>query len=82
MLETNTQNPYAPKTIMGCLPFLQKLKLVPVRPRQIMTLDTEHLRSQFTPAEYPNPPVINKSPLHGKTEGAIYPIKEVEKNSN
>jgi len=42
-----------PASILGCAPFLQRLGLLRIRPRQNSSIDVAALQSQRTPVPYP-----------------------------
>jgi hypothetical protein len=62
--------------------------LLPVLPRQAMTLDISHLHAQHTPAEYPVQNVLDMpasrvdEPLHGVACPWPWTDKEIRQNSN
>jgi hypothetical protein len=72
-----------PLEIMACEPFLQRIGLKLVRPRQNMAIDALHLHSRNTPAPYP---VQGTDFLPKQKEGVhtLYPWPEEEilQNSN
>ena len=77
-----------PKHIMACTPFLQRLGLARVRPRQNSSIDVAHLQSQGTPADYPVQNIGHKpssrvlEPGHGVQQLWPWPEKEILEGSN
>jgi len=77
-----------PEQIMACEPFLQRLGLSRIRPRQNSTIDVKSLQSQETPIPYPYqnvglmPGSQTLEPLHGRYSLWPWPAEEIEQNSN
>jgi len=75
-----------PDRLMACEPFLQRLGLSRIRPRQNSTIDIGALQSQRTPVPYPYQNVVPVSqtpgPLHGLHGPWPWSDEEIERNSN
>jgi hypothetical protein len=77
-----------PERTMACEPFLQRLGLSRVRPRQNSTIDIGALQSQSTPILYPNqnvglmPSSQTLEPQHGLYTLWPWSEEEIEQNSN
>ncbi len=73
---------------MACEPFLQRLGLSRVRPRQNSTFDIGALQSQRTPIPYPHqniglmPASQTLEPLHGRYVLWPWSEEEIKRNSN
>jgi len=73
---------------MACEPFLQRLGLSRVRPRQNSTIDINALPSQAMPIPYPYQNValmpVSRAhgPLHGLAGPWPWPDEEIQQNSN
>lgn len=73
---------------MACEPFLQRLGLTRIRPRQNSTIDLGALQSQGTPIPYPHqnaglmPASQTLEPLHGLYRLWPWSAEEIEQNSN
>ncbi len=73
---------------MACEPFLQRLGLSRVRPRQNSTIDIAALQSQRMPIPYPHqnvglmPASRTLEPLHGRYSLWPWSEEEIEQNSN
>ena len=78
----------APLRIMACEPFLQRLQLKRIRPRQNSSVDIAHLQSQKTPITYPTQHVEHipssrvLEPLHGVQNLWPWTEQEILQNSN
>ena len=73
---------------MACEPFLQRLGLARIRPRQNSAIEIGALESQKTPVPYPHqnvghmPRSRHEEPLHGISELWPWSDEEITRNSN
>ena len=73
---------------MACTPFLQRLGLARIRPRQNSSIDAQALQSQRTPVPYPEQHVEHQpasrvlEPEHGVQQLWPWPEREILENSN